>query len=147
MATSFAHILGKAERKITDEEVEKCGLMRTDVYRSKQFTKCCGEALPDAALQWARELIHSASWRFAKSMPRNPHEYITLVAAGSSNLRKFAYIIRKYGYWSSFHGVVYIKLDIDGYSYWQCGEPTEETVLINRAKRKNPEMEQLNPES
>ncbi len=43
--------------------------------------------------------------------------------------------IREHGYVAEYQGRSYIKLDIDGWSYWTMGAPLADTILINRARR------------
>ena len=83
------------------------------------------------------KLIETSQWRFAKSMPKIPHEYLlkkTLDIADKLVFEKFVMHIREHGYKKRFFNRIYIYFDIDGKSYWTMGQPLEKTILINRAK-------------
>jgi hypothetical protein len=83
-------------------------------------------------------------WRFAKTMPDNPHEY-TLKKTWS-NPADFEYdcqLIRTRGKKRKFNGSTYIELDLGQYTYWTMGWPCRPkpgypahsaTELINRKR-------------
>jgi hypothetical protein len=77
-------------------------------------------------------LIADARWRFAKSMPDNPHEY-TLKEDWEPHLfEEVVKFIRKYGYLARWWGKPYTQLDVNEEFYWTMGDTLENTILINR---------------
>lgn len=79
--------------------------------------------------------LESASWRFAKTMPRNPHWY-TLRSTWADQ-RKFnlaVHAIYHYGSIRYFWRRPYLQLDLGDYTYWAMGWPVKETILINRKR-------------
>lgn len=74
----------------------------------------------------------TSKWRFAKTMPKNPH-YYTL--RRDQNEEIFIHVvehIREYGYKAKFKGNTYTQLHIGNYFYWTMGFPLDMTKLINR---------------
>ncbi|GDX24999.1 hypothetical protein LBMAG10_16640 [Actinomycetes bacterium] len=81
------------------------------------------------------EFINANSWRFAKSMPKNPHEYIVRETCTSEEkFIDFVVYIRAYGEKRRFWKQIYLYFDFDGHSYWTMGAPLTETIIINRMK-------------
>lgn len=82
------------------------------------------------------EFIQTSQWRFAKTMPHIPHEYVVREwrPDQDSVFEQFVMLIRERGYDAQFGKTTYRYLDIDGWKYWTMGEPLNETTLINRAK-------------
>lgn len=79
-----------------------------------------------------RAFISNAAWRYAKSMPQTPHEYIVRPAVGSEDFTRAVRYIRQHGERRDFHGWSYIYLDLNGHSYWTMGHPAPVTIIINR---------------
>lgn len=83
-----------------------------------------------------REMIARCQWKFAKTMPFAPHEYIVRDKCPLTD-EEFVYFVemqRKYGIkerWGKYNNPY---LYIDDYKYWTMGAPIEETTVINRAK-------------
>jgi len=83
-----------------------------------------------------REMIDRCEWKFAKTMPFAPHEYIVREKCPLTNA-EFVYFIdmqREYGVkerWGRYNNPY---LYIDDYKYWTMGDPVEKTTVINRAK-------------
>ena len=84
-------------------------------------------------------LLAAQTWTFAKTMPRNPHEYSVRKRWASDD--DFVFVvqyIRDNGYAGDFEGRTYTYLDVDGHFYWTMGAPinTKEgkplTIIINR---------------
>lgn len=75
-----------------------------------------------------------ASYKFAKTMLKNPHSY-TLRKNWSvdANFEKAVQFIRDHGDVEHFKGKSYIYLYVNEYKYWTMGAPISETILINRA--------------
>lgn len=81
-----------------------------------------------------RDFIQAHEWRFAKSMPKNPHFYV--VREKCRNDDEFVQavsFIRKYGFPRPFFRKTYIYHDFDGNSYWTMGNSLSVTKIINRA--------------
>lgn len=84
-------------------------------------------------------LISSLNWKFAKTMPEIPHEYIVIddYPEKSDSIREFIQEIENDGYTSSFFDKEYKYFDINGYKYWVIGN------IINRAKLTNNNQEKV----
>lgn len=85
--------------------------------------------------QEAKSLIEAAHWRFAKTMPKNPHEYSH--RDKWQNQEKFESLveyIREYGTPERFWSKTYMYFYYKGWKYWTMGSPIKKTLLINRAK-------------
>lgn len=78
------------------------------------------------------ELLNSLKWRFAKTMPEIPHEYIVIedYPEKAKEITAFINSIEKNGYIKQFYGKEYKYLDINNYKYWVMGN------IINRTKMK-----------
>ena len=83
-----------------------------------------------------REIIARCQWKFAKTMPFAPHEYIVRDKCPLTD-EEFVYFIdmqRRFGVkerWGNYNNPY---LYIDDYKYWTMGAPYDETTVINRAK-------------
>lgn len=69
----------------------------------------------------ARAYIASQRWVYAKTMPRNPHEYVVLrKSTDPEGHLRFRAFIRRTGRAEQFRRSrwVFVYLDIDGWSYW-----------------------------
>jgi len=73
-------------------------------------------------------------WRFAKTMPKNPHWYVVRKNWASTQLSfdDFVMTIREKGRDIIFKGWRYRVYDIGDYYYWSMGEPVSKTIIINR---------------
>ena len=86
--------------------------------------------------------IESHKWRFAKTMPENPHYYTLRNDWDDTDFVDFVLYIRENGYVEKFNGQSYTYLNINGYKYWTMGYPINYgngdpcTILINRAEIK-----------
>lgn len=84
--------------------------------------------------------IKTHEWRFAKTMPKNPHWYTLRKDWKDEEFVEFVLFIREHGYETRFGGRKYIKFNINGYEYWTMGADINTpdgkpyTILINRAK-------------
>ena len=82
-----------------------------------------------------RAFIAAHEWRFAKTMPRTPHWYVTRERARDvGEFQRVVAAIRALGEARRWHGHIFTYLDLDGYCYWTMGAPIEATIIINRAK-------------
>ena len=88
------------------------------------------------SLKEIKEYIGIARWKYAKTMPKHPHEYTVkewdLKKADMFN--KFVVFIREEGYDEYFYRRKMRYYNIGEYKYWTMGAPVEKTILINRAK-------------
>jgi hypothetical protein len=84
-----------------------------------------------------RNFVGAHRWTFAKSMPKTPHEY-TLRRNARDDTEFVAVVqeIRRRGEQRFFGSRQYVYFDLEGYEYWTMGAPLDETILINRAKKK-----------
>lgn len=81
------------------------------------------------------ENLINARYRFAKTMPRNPHEYTMRETWSSREEFEAAVLfIRSAGLVEYFRGKRYICLYHEGFKYWTMGNPLGQTILINRAR-------------
>ena len=80
-----------------------------------------------------KKLILSLTWRFAKTMPEIPHEYIVTDSYPEklSEIKNLIAEIENNGYTKSFYGKEYKYLNIDDYKYWVIEN------IINREKLKD----------
>lgn len=82
-----------------------------------------------------RDYIAANQWKFARTMPKHPHEYnLKEVSTDPEFFERFVMHIRRYGEPNFFFKKRLIYFTIDGYKYWSMGAPLHETILINRAK-------------
>ena len=83
-----------------------------------------------------REMIARCQWKFARTMPFAPHEYIVRGKCPLTD-EEFVYFIdmqRHFGVkerWGKYNNPY---LYIDDYKYWTMGDPYDVTTVINRAK-------------
>jgi len=80
-----------------------------------------------------RNLLTSATFKFAKSMPQIPHHYTLRETWDDVTFTSSVLAIRKYGVPRKFGNREYIYYDFDGCTYWTMGSPIDQTILINRA--------------
>ncbi len=83
----------------------------------------------------AVETLEGLEFRFAKTMPRNPHWYV--VRDRHLPYREFnacTEAIRSAGRKIWWEGRPYVHLLANGFSYWTMGAPVEDTVVINRKR-------------
>ena len=81
-------------------------------------------------------LLESATYKFAKTMPRNPHWYTLRRTWDDDALfDRAVQAIRDLGEKRRFFSKHYIYFDANGYTYWTMGSPINETILINRAEK------------
>jgi hypothetical protein len=87
-------------------------------------------------------LMASHEWRFAKTMPDNPHHYTLRKTwtepGGDEDFVWAVRFIREHGYPAYFKRRPYVQLDVNGHFYWTMGAPINKpdgtpcTILINR---------------
>jgi hypothetical protein len=77
------------------------------------------------------QFIRSAPWRFAKTMPDQPHEYTLRGETPDGDFNRFVQHIREHGYRAEYGGRFYTYLEVDAWRYWTMGAPVESTTVIN----------------
>ena len=89
-------------------------------------------------LDGARAFIAKARWRYAKTMPKFPHQY-TMKEWGSGSgpswneeFQTFLHYLWHYGEFRKEYFWKRTYLDIDGYYYWTMGDPLLSCPGINR---------------
>lgn len=86
-------------------------------------------------IEHLREFIKRCQWRWARSMPGAPHEYIVRgkCALSEDEFYEFFKAQRtgQHERWGKYNNQ-YIY--IDGYKYWTMGDPWETTIIMNRQK-------------
>ena len=77
--------------------------------------------------------LSSAEYRFAKTMPQNPHLY-TLRRTWDNDALFDTVVeyMRANSYTEYFGGKPYQMFDLNGYKYWTMGAEISRTILINR---------------
>ena len=80
------------------------------------------------------KLLLDSNWRFAKTMPENPHYYTRRKEWDDEDAFEcvVAYI-REHGVPESFYSSTFYYFYLDDYKYWTMGSPINKTILINRA--------------
>jgi hypothetical protein len=87
-----------------------------------------------------RPYIAAHEWRYAKTRPANPHEYVVLVASSDPYEHlKFLEWVRRYGQVETWAGREYRYQEVDGWRYWALG-PND--TIINRRVAPAPDPEQ-----
>lgn len=76
--------------------------------------------------------VEDHEFRFAKSMPRNPHWYTLRTDWDDDEFDSFVLDIRRYGEIRFFGRWPYVHLDLGDFTYWTMGYPVEITKLVNR---------------
>lgn len=81
----------------------------------------------------ARALL-SKEYRYAKSMPKNPHWYsLREEWADEKQFEDVVEYIRQNGYREQFFRMAFTMFNLNGYKYWTYGDPVKETIVLNRA--------------
>lgn len=108
--------------------------LRLTKTNARQRSVHASKAVPVDADSVAAALRRQ-TWTFAKTMPTNPHEYVTRrVWKGPPLFDDVVQFIRDHGYRLKFGQRWYVCLDVDGWRHWTMGAPLPATVLINRAR-------------
>ena len=76
--------------------------------------------------------IESARWQFARTMPKNPHEYTLKKWHDPESFERVVHHIRENGYPNKYGSWWYTQLDVGGHFYWTQGADLCCTILINR---------------
>jgi hypothetical protein len=81
-----------------------------------------------------RAFIVGVEWRFAATMPDNPHEYILESTAGGPDFLAFHELIRGEGRVEVYEGYPYPYLTVDEYVYWTTWSPHGSGRIVNRRR-------------
>ena len=84
-----------------------------------------------------RTFVDTATWTYAKTMPKWPHEYIVKERVDAELFVQMVRHIREHGYEGRFYQRPITYFDEAGVTYWTMGAPVEETIIINRCKKEN----------
>tara|TARA_R110000796_G_scaffold157744_5_gene274468 strand:+ start:226 stop:513 length:288 start_codon:yes stop_codon:yes gene_type:complete len=81
------------------------------------------------------KVLENKRWKFASSMPKQPHEY-TLREWWSDDDQfiKIVKDMRSCAYWGKFFSTPIKYWEYGEYKYWTMGYGLDQTKLINRAK-------------
>ncbi len=76
--------------------------------------------------------IEKHPFRFAKTMPENPHWYTLRKEWDNEEFDDAVRDLRAFGRISWFKGYPYVGWNANGFYYWTMGAPIHKTILINR---------------
>ena len=85
----------------------------------------------------AAGLIGAASFRFAKTMPAEPHWYTVRKnwPHEDDSFEEVVRTVQTYGYSRRYKKRAYFRsLTLNGHYYWTMGAPPEDTIILNRAR-------------
>ena len=74
--------------------------------------------LPSDLVANARAFIDRSDWRFAKTMPENPHWYVVRPAEPDVGHDALLALLERYGTVRHWHGHPYRSISLDGWDYW-----------------------------
>lgn len=88
-------------------------------------------------MQFVEKTLLNAEWKFAKTMPWNPHHYTLKQTWKDKTLfQNIVYFINDFGKAEEFKKSLYTVLYLGDYKYWTMDKVLTDVVLINR-KPKN----------
>jgi integrase len=73
-------------------------------------------------------------FRFAKTMPQNPHFYVVRSAENNTEYEQLFTRIDREGVWEEFQGKQYKYLSLGSWRYWAMTEDIAKSMVINRAR-------------
>jgi hypothetical protein len=85
------------------------------------------------------DFVASHHWKFARTMPTNPHSYTLRRNALHSVFDDAVRYVRDKGIVEYFGKKPYVMLHHGDHTYWSMGAPLETTILINRKQLVSPE--------
>ncbi len=90
----------------------------------------------DLTVQDLHTFLDMGSWRFANTMPENPHEYIVKPSnpEKKAEFEKMVMLMRENAIYEEWNGMYFQYYYYDGYKYWTMDYPIHITKIINRAK-------------
>lgn len=77
-------------------------------------------------------LLLQHPWRFAKTMPHNPHWYTLRKEWQDSEFDRVVKTMRRHGYIELYGGRKYTMFNVNDMKYWTMGAPLAATILVNR---------------
>ena len=91
------------------------------------------EPIHEIDRRWLEDQLRAAPYRFARSMPENPHFY-TLRASWEApeDFDRCALLIRNHGYSERYGRSSYTMYAFEGHKYWVMPGFKAGTFLINR---------------
>ena len=87
--------------------------------------------------QALNDFVDREKWTYAKTMPEWPHEYLVRERVDESLFEQLVNHIRRHGYEGKFYRKAITYYEESGMVYWTMGAPVDETIIINRCKKKN----------
>jgi hypothetical protein len=142
----YALILRRAAQQVLDawrraEEGTDAAGMDADPAAFFAALEELARVLPDPPADYdPRPYIAAHEWRYAKTRPANPHEYVVLVASTDPYEHlKFLEWLRRHGSIENWGGREYRYQEVDGWRYWALG-PND--TIINRRVAPAPDPEQ-----
>jgi hypothetical protein len=86
-----------------------------------------------------REWVAARFWQFARTSPRNPHEYSHRSWGDAEMFLRVVAHVREHGRLEEYGGDTYTIYDLDDF-FWTMGDPAAVTVILNR-KYHDPEKQ------
>ena len=85
-----------------------------------------------------RAFIAKATWKYAKTMPKYPHEYTIKDWNNGPEFEAALHYLLHYGERRKEYRWERVYLDVDGYDYWDMGDPLGVGQIINRSSHIHP---------
>ena len=87
------------------------------------------------------DFIRSHRWKFARTMPDNPHWYVVRSRCRCEvEFERMVRTIQETGFIERYgkrdYTCIDVQTDVIVFKYWTMGEPPHKTVIINRAVRR-----------
>ena len=79
-----------------------------------------------------RAWVSARFWQFAKTSPRNPHEYTHRAWGHEETFLRVVLHLREHGRQELYGGDIYTYYVADGFKHWTMGGDLMSTILINR---------------
>jgi hypothetical protein len=93
---------------------------------------------PDRPAEWTEfafaDFVAAHRWVFARTMPRNRHEYTLRRETDDATFEAAVRFVRQHGVMETYGGKPYRVLYFGCHKYWTMGAPLEITILINRKR-------------
>lgn len=86
--------------------------------------------------QFVETFIAKHPFKFAKSMPKIPHEYVLSKNVDPKEFSYFEMLIKQYGTPEKFGSRYYKYLHFGPHKYWVLPSPNPEVFVLNRALRR-----------
>lgn len=84
-----------------------------------------------------KAFIDAETWKFAKTMPEWPHEYLVKEKVDPEQFEAAVRHIREHGFEGRFYQKVITYFVEDGLRYWTMGAPVERTMILNRCREED----------